>query len=77
MPTFPINLAEALLSQIEKRASKNYLTTKEQLEDIIRRSMLSYNKRRSRRKLISGQTDDKLVNIFSRDRRGRKPKKKN
>ena len=58
---------------IEKRAKKNLFTVDEMIEDIIRRSMISY---------ISGPTksrfkpDDKLVAVFSREKRGRKGKKK-
>lgn len=56
---------------LEKRAKKNLMTLKEQVEDIIRRSC------------VSGKTgtnnivkiDDRLVHIFSREKRGRTRKK--
>ena len=60
-----------LLELIEKRAEKNLLSKEELIEDIVRRSMLSY---KDKSKTIQGKTDDPLVNVFSRDRRGRKKK---
>ena len=70
MPAITITIDENLLKLIKRRAQKNLLTTKEQIEDIVRRSMLSYA---DSRKLSSAKNiDDKLLNIFSRQRRGRK-----
>ena len=70
MSAITITLDENLLKLIKRRAQKNLLTAKEQIEDVVRRSMLSYT---DSRKLSSiKNTDDKLLDIFSRQRRGRK-----
>jgi hypothetical protein len=66
-----IELDKELLNQIKKRAKKNYLTVKEQVEDIIRRSMINYKKGKN---VFSDNSDDKLVSLFSRQRKGRKRK---
>ncbi len=66
-----IFLDNELLGVLEKRAKKNMFTASEQIEDILRRSCLGMKKPAS----ISGKCDDALVNIFSRERRGRKRKK--
>ena len=58
---------------LKKRADKNYFSLKEQVEDIIRRSCISAKKSQSVQKI---KIDDRLVGIFSRERRGRKRKKK-
>jgi hypothetical protein len=57
---------------LNKRAKKNFLSLTEQIEDIIRRSCISYSKRNNLPKL---NCDDKLVGIFSRQKSGRKKKK--
>ncbi len=67
-----INIDDELEKDIKKRAKKNYLSIQELIEDIVRRSMISYKKSGTR----SFKTDDRLVGIFSRDRRGRPRKKK-
>ena len=70
MSAITITIDENLLKLVRKRAQKNLLTTKEQIEDIVRRSMLSYT---DSRKLSSAKDfDDKLLTIFSRQRRNRK-----
>ena len=71
MPSISINIEKDLFSVVKKRAKKNYLSIQELIEDIIRRSMLSYAKRSKN----GPKVDDKLVGIFSRERRGRKKKK--
>jgi hypothetical protein len=43
------------------------------MEDILRRSMISYNK--GKPKSYSEPDVEKLVKIFSRKKRGRKPKR--
>jgi len=68
-----IDISDEEKKILEKRAKKNYLDLKEQVEDIIRRSCISTIKR-ANLQLI--KIDDKLISIFSRERRGRKPKKK-
>lgn len=67
-----IFLDNELLRIIEKRAKKNMFTISEQVEDILRRSCLSMKK--GYPKAI--KCDDKLVDIFSRDKRGNKSKRK-
>jgi len=66
-----IYLDERLLKRIEKRAKKNYLSVREQLKDIIVRSMANWGKTG---KSYSGPPVSKMVKIFSRKRPG--PKKK-
>jgi hypothetical protein len=73
MPSITINLDDDVFSIIKKRAKSNLLSTKEQVEDIVRRSAVSY-KNKDTRKAI--KPDDKLVSIFSRHKTGRKPKKR-
>lgn len=63
-----------MIRQLENRAKANYVSVRELLEDIIRRSMISYGKR-------SGPADysekdiEKIVKVFSRKQRSRKAKK--
>ena len=66
-----ISLDKEELKILEKRAKKNLMTVKELVEDIIRRSCVAYSKNKIKRVKI----DDKLVSIFSREKRGRKRKK--
>jgi len=54
-----------------KRAKKNLFSLREQIEDIIRRSCV----RTSHGSYRPIKVDDKLVGIFSREKRGRKKKK--
>ncbi len=55
---------------LRRRAKKNLMTLKEQVEDIIRRSCVNFKKIKYRKIKV----DDKLVAIFSRERRGRRRK---
>ena len=71
MPSLTIDLPEDVLKILKKRADKNLLSTKEQVEDIIRRSAVSY---KSNSSISSVEPDDRLVSIFSRQRKGRKKK---
>jgi hypothetical protein len=73
MPTFIIELTDEEIKLLEKRAKQNLTDSKKLAEDIIRRSLVSYKK--SGYKTISGESDDKLINIFSRSKKGRKGKK--
>ena len=66
-----INLDEKEVKILKKRAKKNLFTIKEQVEDIIRRSCINASKG----KYKPVKPDDRLVEIFSRSRRGRKRKK--
>ncbi len=72
MKSITIRFGDELYEEIKKRAKKNYLSVPELIEDIVRRSMISY-KGGIRRPI---KIDDKLVAIFSRERRGRKKRKK-
>ena len=67
-----INLDDDEVKILKKRAKKNLFSLKEQVEDIIRRSCVTYKGGVSKKIKI----DDKLVAIFSRERRGRKKKSK-
>ena len=68
-----INLDEKEIKLLEKRGKENLLTLNEMVENIVRRSCVSYSKRK---KTISFKCDDRLVGAFSRHKSGRKPKKK-
>jgi len=68
-----IDISDEEVKILEKRAKKNYLNLKEQVEDIVRRSCISTIKK-ANLQLI--KIDDKLVSIFSREKRGRKKVKK-
>ena len=58
---------------LEKRAKRNLLSLREQISDILRRSVLSAKKRRG---YSAVKTDDKFIEYFSRHKSGRKRKKK-
>jgi len=63
-----IQLDEKEVKILTKRAKKNLLTLREMVEDIIRRSCIScLNEPVSEEKI-----DDRLVGIFSRQKRGGK-----
>jgi len=64
-----IKLETDLYKKIKTRADKSFLSINDLITDIVRRSMISYRKKGE---LLSGETSDNLVNIFSRSRRGRK-----
>jgi len=65
-----ISLDEEEVKILKKRANKNLLTIREQVEDIVRRSCVSSKKS----SYTTSKVDDELVNIFSRERKGRKRK---
>jgi hypothetical protein len=64
-----IFLSDDLLNIIEKRAKKNMQTLSEQIEEILRRSCVTY---KGGKKLPSEKLDDTLVGLFSRRNTGRK-----
>jgi hypothetical protein len=66
-----INLDEREQKILEKRAKKNLMELKEQVEDIIRRSCINAIKNSSPK----DPCDDRLVSIFSKQNKGKKPKK--
>ncbi|MBU2562323.1 MAG: hypothetical protein KKF68_01550 [Nanoarchaeota archaeon] len=72
MPKITINIDEEVESILEKRAEKNLFTLKEQIEDILRKSAVRTKSLEGYKKI---KIDDRLVAIFSREKRGRKKKK--
>lgn len=65
-----ISLDEDEIKILNKRAKKNLLTLREQVEDIIRRSCISSQGEGSGQLKV----DDRLIEVFSREKRGRKKK---
>lgn len=72
MTNINIDLEKELYDEVNKRAKKNYQTIKELCQDIIRRSMITY--KRSGGSKVVDKTDDSLISVFSRLKRGRKRK---
>ena len=66
-----LELNSELYIALQKRAKKEFLEVDELVEDIIRRSMLSYHKGNI---IGNSKVDDKLIGIFSRSKKGRKRK---
>ena len=73
MPKITINIDDDVAKILKKRAKKNLLTLREQIEDILRKSAVRTKSGTSYRGL---KPDDKLVAMFSREKRGRKKKKR-
>ena len=73
MPTIIISIEEEVKKVIGKRAKKNMLTIKEQIEEIIRQSAIR-TKAGVSASLI--KVDDKLVEIFSRHKKKNKGTRK-
>ena len=73
MPRVTILLDETEVKLLKKRAKGNLFTLKEQIEDIVRRSCVSFSKKTGTKTI---KVDDKLVGIFSRKKTGPKKKKK-
>ncbi len=67
-----IKIGDEEASILRRRAKKNMLNLREQVEDIVRRSCVNA------KKITTSKTksDDRLVDIFSRDKRGKSRKKK-
>jgi len=72
MPSVTINIGEDVKKIISRRAKRNLLTLREQIEDILRKSAVRTKTGTSR----AIRVDDRLVAAFSREKRGRKKKKK-
>ena len=68
-----INIDENEKKILDKRAKKNLLSLREQVEDIIRRSCVRGTPSSSSYSKVDA--DDRLVHIFSRELKGRKRKK--
>ena len=73
MPSITISIDDEVKKILSNRAKKNLLTLREQIEDILRKSAVRTKSGISAQKF---KTDDPLVEIFSRENRGRKSKKK-
>lgn len=71
MPTITISIDEEIQKVIGKRAKKNLLTIKEQVEEIIRQSAV---RTKSGESASSIKADDRLVEVFSRHKKGRRRK---
>lgn len=70
--TLSVKIADDLYKKLKYRASRQYLEIDELIEDIIRRSMLSYKKNSN--PISSKKMDDSLIPIFSREKRGKQKK---
>lgn len=64
-------LSDDLLNILDKRAKKNMQTISEQIEEILRKSCITY---KGNKTPISEKLDDNLIGLFSRKNTG--PKKK-
>ncbi len=69
--TISIKLADDLYKKVKARAGKQYLEVDELIEDILRRSMLSYKKNSYS---LSDKADDALIRVFSRTKRTKRKK---
>ena len=67
-----IDLDESLIKALEKRAKSNHLSVREQMKDIIVRSMSGWGKKSSS---YGDPKVEKMVKIFSRKKPGPKTKK--
>jgi len=69
MATITISIDEEIKKIIGKRAKKNLLSVKEQIEEIIRQSAI-----RTKAGVSAGlvKVDDRLVEIFSRHKKGKR-----
>lgn len=67
-----IDIDDEEVKILTKRGKKNILDLKEQVEDIVRRSCINGKKSN----VVQSKCDDKLVDLFSRDRRGNKRSRK-
>ncbi|MCX6749480.1 MAG: hypothetical protein NTW17_01905 [Candidatus Pacearchaeota archaeon] len=68
MPSITINIDEDVKKILDKRAKKNLLSLREQIEDILRQSAIRTKSSTS----SDDDVDDKLVGIFSRRKKARK-----
>ena len=73
MPSVTINLDEKVKKIISRRAKKNLLTLREQIEDILRKSAVRTKEGKGYKAI---KIDDRLVAAFSREKRGRKKKRR-
>ena len=73
MSSITIRIDEDEKKILAKRAKKNLMTLREQIEDIIRRSAVNY---KTGTGTTAMKTDDRLVEMFSRHKKGRKSSKR-
>lgn len=72
MPLITISIDEEIKKIIEKRAKKNLLSLREQVEDIVRQSAVRTKSGESSSNL---KIDDRLVEIFSRNKKGKRKRR--
>jgi len=73
MPDITITIDDEAKKVLSVRAKKNMFTLREQIEDILRQSAL---RTKNSNKMAEIKFDDRLIGIFSREKRGRKNGKK-
>jgi len=73
MKKLTIYLDDEEVKVLEKRAKKNIFTLKEQVENIIRKSVV---RTKTMGRVPTFKGDDRLVGVFSRQKTGPKKKKK-
>ena len=73
MKKVTIYLDDEEVKVLSKRAKKNLFTLKEQIEDILRKSVV---RTKTLSKYYQIKVDDRLVGVFSRQKEGGKPKRK-
>lgn len=71
MKKITVSLSDDEIKILEKRGKKNMLSITEQIEDIVRRSCVNYKSGPTYSKV---SPDDRLVQIFSREKRKSKKK---
>jgi len=74
MSNITISIDDDVKKIISKRAKKNLLTLREQVEDILRKSAVRTKTGKTYQAI---KVDAKLVAVFSRQKTGRKKKKVN
>ena len=73
MSKITIDVDEEVRKILSKRAKRNLLNLREQIEEILRSSAVRTKNKPGYRSI---KVDDKLVAMFSREKRGRKKKVK-
>ena len=73
MPRITLELEQKIIDVIKKRADRGLFSLKEQMEDILRKSAARTKLKRRTRPL---KVDDSMVGIFSRQKSGRRKRKK-
>lgn len=62
MPILSIKIPDDVWKKLQTRAKKNLLSPEELIQDIVRRSMLTYTGKPS----DTDKVDDQIISIFSR-----------